>query len=144
MQNAIDHVDRLSTAGRTPGRIALRARDPLPLVRLEERDQTAGAQPEVGEQGPGSARVLARDDVGVAQGGEHAQRHVLEVPDRRRADDEPAGAHAAAAAADHPSHANSAAPSIPDSSPNRDGTIRTTSPTTGLRPSKPPSRSTPR
>ncbi len=36
------------------------------------------------------ARVLARDRVGAAQRVEHAQRHVLQVADRRRADEQPA------------------------------------------------------
>ncbi len=41
------------------------------------------------EQHARVARVLARDHVGVAQGGEHAQRDVLEVADRGRAHDQP-------------------------------------------------------
>ncbi len=40
------------------------------------------------EQQPRAPGVLARDDVRVAQRREHAQRDVLEVPDRRRADDQ--------------------------------------------------------
>ena len=40
------------------------------------------------EQAARVPRVLAQDDVGRAQLREHAQRDVLEIPDRRRADDE--------------------------------------------------------
>ena len=40
------------------------------------------------EQAARVARVLAEHDVGGSQLGEHAQGHVLEVPDRRRADRE--------------------------------------------------------
>jgi hypothetical protein len=32
--------------------------------------------------------VLAEDDIGLAQLGEHTERHVVEVPDRSRADRE--------------------------------------------------------
>ena len=66
---------------------------PLALVVLvvgDERRLHAVAL----EQHARAARVLARDDVGVAQRRQHAQRDVLEVADRRRADDE-APAHAA-------------------------------------------------
>ena len=44
------------------------------------------------EQRAGAARVLAGDHVGVAQRGEHAQRHVLQVADRRGAHHEAHGA----------------------------------------------------
>ena len=60
---------------------------PLALVVLvvgDERRRDAVAL----EQHAGPARVLAGHDVRVAQRGQHAQRDVLEVPDRRRADDQ--------------------------------------------------------
>src|SRR5205085_1952253 len=75
------------------------------------------------EQHARAARVLAGDDGRVAQRAEDAQRDVLEVADRRRADDEPAG-HARVPI---PSSASAAAPSIPDSAPKRAATIRTCS-----------------
>ena len=40
------------------------------------------------EQDPRAARVLAEDEVGLPQLAQHAQRDVLEVADRRRADRE--------------------------------------------------------
>jgi len=40
------------------------------------------------EEGAGAARVLTEDDVGLAELADDAQRDVLEVADRRRADDE--------------------------------------------------------
>ena len=49
------------------------------------------------EQDARATRVLAGDDVRLAQRRQHAQRHVLEIADRRRADDEPP-AHAVASA----------------------------------------------
>src|SRR5262249_25314662 len=91
------------------------------LVVAEERRVDAVAV----EQHARSPRVLAGDHVGLAQHAQHPQRDVLEVPDRRRADDEPA-AHVASDAAT-PSSASTAAPSIPDSAPNRVGTICTSS-----------------
>jgi len=47
------------------------------------------------EQDACPPRVLTSDNVGLAQGCQHAQRDVLEVADRRRANDQPAG-HACA------------------------------------------------
>ena len=47
-----------------------------------------GADPVAVEQPARVARVLGEHEVGFAQLGEHAQRDVLEVPDRRRADRE--------------------------------------------------------
>ena len=41
------------------------------------------------QQRAGVSRVLARDDVGLAQRREHPQRHVLQVADRGWADDQP-------------------------------------------------------
>src|SRR5262249_566421 len=49
------------------------------------------------EQHAGVARVFARDDVGFAQRGQDAQRHVFEVPDRRWVDDQVFCGHAVAA-----------------------------------------------
>ena len=40
------------------------------------------------EEDPGSPGVLAKDDVGLAELPEGPKRHVLEIPDRRRADDQ--------------------------------------------------------
>ena len=61
----------------------------LALVVLVVGDERAGDAVAV-EQRARVPRVLARDHVGGAQRREHAQRDVLEVADRRRADDEPA------------------------------------------------------
>src|SRR5205085_434208 len=78
------------------------------------------------EQDPGAARVLARDHVRLAERREDTQRHVLEVPDRRRAHDQsrPAG-HVAARP--NSSNAIAAAPIIPASTPKCAATIRTSS-----------------
>src|SRR6202022_2504292 len=75
------------------------------------------------EQHARAPGVLAGDDVGLAQRREHAQGHVLEVADRRRADDQAAGDHRS----ESPSKASAAAPLIPASTPNRAATIRTSS-----------------
>ena len=95
-------------------------RRPLALVVLVVGDERR-LHPVALEQHARAARVLARDEVRLAQRGEHAQRHVLEVADRRRADDEAAaghdgrgGPHSAASG----SAASSAAPIIPESAPN--------------------------
>ena len=72
------------------------------------------------------ARVLAGDDVGLAQRAQHAQRDVLEVADRRRADDR-AVRSCRSARPPATSSAMQAAPSIPASAPKRAGTIRTPS-----------------
>ena len=85
---------------------------PLALVVLvvgDERRLHAVAL----EQDAGAARVLAGDHVGVAQRRQHAQGHVLEVPDRRRADHQPAGLTTARAS----SRASTAAPIMPASAP---------------------------
>ena len=57
------------------------------LVLLVVADELAG-DAVVLEQRAGAAGVLAGDQVGLAQCRQHAQRDVLEVADRRRADDQ--------------------------------------------------------
>src|SRR5205807_9285982 len=69
-----------------------------------------------------AASVLASHHIRVAQRRQHAQRDVLEVPDRRRAHHE-----APAQSAPTPSNASAAAPSIPASTPNSAITILTSS-----------------
>src|SRR6185312_11947062 len=76
------------------------------LVVAEE----LGADPVAVEQRARPARVLAGYEVRLAQRRQHAQRHVLEVADRGRADHQ-APTHAAA------SSASRAAPIIPASLP---------------------------
>src|SRR5205085_783001 len=69
-------------------------------------------------------RVLAGDDVRAAQRLQDPRRDVVEVADRRRADDQaPGRAQAVAARAASRSTARTAAPSIPASSPKRAATI---------------------
>ena len=104
---------------------------PLALVVLVVGDQRRLHAVAL-EQHPRAARVLAGDDVGLAQRGEHAQRDVLEVPDRRRADDQAAAlmpplgeARARRRPAPASSRASSAAPIIPASAPNAAATTRT-------------------
>ncbi len=79
------------------------------------------------EQRAGAARVLAGDDVGLAQRGQDPQRDVLEVADRRRAGRRACPRlHTDAASLPIASKASSAAPSMPASVPKRAGTIFTT------------------
>ena len=82
------------------------------------------------EQHPRSACVLAQDEVGLAKLGEHAERHVLQVPDRRRADDERHYPLCASSA----SKATRPAPTRPASTPRTASTIRTCVPRRGERP----------
>ena len=63
------------------------------------------------EQDAGPPGVLARHDIGVTQGREDPQRDVLEVPDRRRADDQAAPAVSRSSGASA-SNASAAAPTI--------------------------------
>ena len=63
------------------------------------------------------ARVLAEDDVGRAQLGEHAQRDVVEVADRRRADGE---RHQLASSASNPTNAAPISPAAVPSSARDD------------------------
>ena len=132
---------RARSPGRTPAasRRRRRARRPrrrasAPRARPRARARCArGSETSVApdavavEQHPRAAGVLAGDDVGVAQRAEHAQRDVLEVPDRRRADDEPAGltprvaGRVSGVRSPAASRAIVAAPSIPASAPNAGG-----------------------
>src|SRR3712207_9120948 len=59
------------------------------LVVLVVGDELLGHHPVAVQQLPGVASVLARDHVRLAERREHTQRHVLEVPDRGRAHEEP-------------------------------------------------------
>ena len=98
---------------------------PRALVVLVVARRASRADAVAVEQHPRAARVLAGDDVGVAQRAEHAQRDVLEVPDRRRADDQPAaltplgGPRASSAVAGQRARRRA----CPHSSPKRAGTI---------------------
>ena len=67
----------------------------LALVVLVVADQLTADAVAV-EQHARAPGVLAGHDVGLAQRGQHAQGDVLEVADRRRADDQPPRAHARA------------------------------------------------
>src|SRR5205823_2465450 len=74
------------------------------------------------EERAGVARVLAQDEIRLRQLAEHAQRDVVEVADRRRADRERHGYAGSSA-----SCPTSAAPIIPASGPSSARTMRTTS-----------------
>ncbi len=58
------------------------------LVVAVDADEAACANPVPIEQHLRAARVLAEHEVGVAERVEHTMRHVREVSDRRRADEE--------------------------------------------------------
>src|SRR5689334_13996559 len=97
------------------------------LVLLVVADQLSG-DTVVLEQGSRATGVLARDQVGLAQGREHAQRDVLEVADRRRAHDQLALRHQnCSCLAASPSSASAAAPTMPASCANCAATTCTTS-----------------
>ena len=62
--------------------------DAARLVVAMEADEPTGADPVAVEEDLRTARVLAEHRVRVAKRREHAKRDVLEIADRRRADDE--------------------------------------------------------
>src|SRR5207237_8266909 len=111
---------RDALAGQKPREHLGRARGLVVLVVGDEARTDAVAA----EEDLRAAGVLAEHDVRLAELPQHAQRDVLEVPDRRRADDE---RHAAAAAPSSASKATRPAPTRPAAVPSSARTIRTSS-----------------
>src|SRR5262249_53095551 len=91
---------------------------PRRLVVAVIAEQRPSADPVTAEQSRRVPRVLAQHDVGLRELGEHAQRDVVQVPDRRRADGE---RHAEASRS---SYAISPAPIVPASAPSSASTMR--------------------
>src|SRR3954469_9889377 len=98
---------------------------PRGFVALVEGDEAGmGADPQAVEQGSGLAGVLAGDVVGVDERVAHPHRDVVEVADRRRADDEATGHQPPPFAGSAPPafassvRASAAAPIIPASLPS--------------------------
>jgi len=80
-----DHRDGLARRQRVED-----PRQALPLVVLVQRDERL-LHPQVGEQPARVAGVLAGDEVGLGQRARGARREVLEVADRGRDEEQPAG-----------------------------------------------------
>ncbi len=97
----------------------------LALVGVVVGDQSRPRDAEPLVEQPGAPRVLAGDEVGLGQRPSGARAEVLQVPDRSRADGEPAGHQPRLAArARSPRSPSSPAPIMPASGPSSAATTR--------------------